>query len=252
MHTKYPLLYLSVTSLLSFQLYATDSAQTSLQNTLIDHPWGFSKDKFLASDKENYEDAYSENQADFYVKKQPVMLENNRFKKIVKFSKEKGLSQISYMSFVNQDNVKAACENVHDYLIKAFGKEDHEAKGGAQIFALYAWNGLQDTTVEEICVSGGGLNTITLTIIPKWQVVTCKFNGKESPLSYFFDSWNNQVRQFNQNEMSPALKSTITPQKIQFTSELGKERVSIDRASHEIIVKTSGKTPLKGQCEISP
>lgn len=250
-NNTYPFLFL-IAQLFSFQLYAAEITQTSLQNTLIDYPWGLSQDKFLATEKENYESVFSENQAEFFVKKLPIMLQETRFKKIIKFTKEKGMSQISYMGFTTKDNVKSACGNVHEYLVKAFGKEDHQAKPAEQIFALYAWNGLQDSTIEEICISSGELNTITLTIIPKWQIFTCKFNNSESPIKYYFDSWNNQIRQFNQTEMSGVLKSTITPQKIQFTSKLGKERISIDRSSHEIIMKMNANTSLKGQCEVLP
>lgn len=236
---------------LPFQLPADEPSKPSFLNTLIDHPWGFPVDKFLASDKENYEKAASENQADFFVSKLPVMLEDERFKKIIKFSKEKGMSQISYMSFPTKDNIDAACAKTHDYLVKNLGKENHQAKNTPITSAVFVWNDLKDTTIEQICIAKGEFNLITLTVVPKWQVFTCKLENTKSPLYYYFDSWNHQIRQFNQAEISNVLKSTVTTQKIEFTDGSEKEHISIDRASHEIVLRAKGQKPIKGNCEVS-
>ncbi len=242
---------LIVALIFSAPVFAEEPKNSASINDLTSFKWGETSKAFFTNSPSKYEKPYQDKGAALYVSKDHIMIEDIPFKQIVKLYPEKGLTSINYMHISNKENFEATCKKVFDSISKSFSKPQYQAIDSKPVSSFYVWPQVKDTTMYEFCFSESALQTIIITVEPKWKIISCALDNSSQKSIYLFDEANNIIREYADNFISNALIANVGSNKIEFTSQRNVSDIVIDSKSMSYSIKNAEQKIEKGKCEIN-
>jgi hypothetical protein len=221
------------------------------------HPvWGTAKDKLMAAHQLKEEDT----QKQIYLSNESINLDGILLTPYFHFT-ARGLAAIQYKANVKKEEVKTACEQMHQTLVKKYGQarnqiiEGNYIENGVKVHVHenYTWQ-TNKATIEQVCYGSEVEGQMTVTFYPHWQEFDCVIRDKhgniEGKASYFFDDWNNRFRQFgDKSHENVDFTAILTPDKIDFVTEGITGNINRNNNKLWLIVeKDTGQDKYSGTC----
>lgn len=197
-------------------------------------PWGMGKDKILAENKL----LPTNNKNQFRTINEYKILDH-LFTIDYKFS-NKGLSEIILFSEFTSKYPLSECQSLYNYLKNVYGDESggSEISSGKRDSHEYVWPNLKNSSLDAICLIDDNKISMAILIQPKWEILECSFNLKEinktHKIKFYFDSWNNNIKQFDSGKISPPIKGKYNMNEISFTTIDDKGVYEIDRLTGKV------------------
>ncbi len=227
-------------------------------------PWGASEEEYM--DMNRFKASTSKGETKTYEAKELITITEVPFIQVMHFLNNKGLSQITYLSDLNNEPYQSKCLMVQSKINEIYGKrtnEVHVNDHDKNDYAEAIWTSKLDRIVRLFCYNNNNHNYVSVTIFPRWTVLDCSLHDadkvsekKENNRAFFyFDKVNETIRFFNNNEVTPPFTSSYHYPRIEFSHNNPQDHTTIDLNTGVIMSKFSdnGKHSLMvGKCKIQP
>ena len=194
-------------------------------------------------------------QQTLYKKNTDLTLGGISFKEIVSFHSLKGLSTIAFLTFPAKKELPQTCEKVKQIITSLHGEKRHERTD--PLLTQIIWHTDNGNTIEETCNGINDPSQVVITVQPKWKVLDCSVfwtNTDIGKASFYYDTWNDQLRYFYVNMIGNKPKEiTLNDDILRFDYEGEKYVVNTKTGELELTVKdrqTNKISEVKGHCEI--
>ncbi len=198
-----------------------------------------------------------------YDAKKSIILHGIEFTNTLYFNNEQGLSEITYIAYLKNVPYEKACTNIQMDINQAYGQktnEVHVTDQGKDNYSETIWTSKVDRVVRLFCYKAENNNTVSITIFPRWVVLDCTLRNVEDTSNkakpkkafFYYDSINEKIRFFNNQNVTLPFDSTFTSQRIDFSHNNEKDHSTIDLNTGVIMSKfiTNGKEELLvGKCK---
>ncbi len=249
---------LTVLMLFTWNLHAQESALTA--HTI---PWGIAQDKYIKNN--DFTASASQDKSHIFESKMPTKINGVDFNKTVKFLDTKGLSQITHIANLKNEDVEKLCSNLQESITKMYGQRTNEVHVKNQEpnnYTQVIWTSKLDRTVDLFCYTSNNSNFVSVTLYPRWTVLDCTMHS-EDPMDkknqkkrafFYFDAANEEIRFFNNSNVTLPFQSTFQSMRIQFSHNNDNDRSTIDLNTGVIMskfIENKGKEQLLvGKCKI--
>ncbi len=253
----YPLLLLNL-MIFSLSLRAQESPLTA--HTI---PWGITQDHYINTN--DFTPSISPDKSHVFEAKSPTKINSVDFTKTVKFVDSKGLSQITHVANLKKEDVEKLCANLQKSITTLYGQRTNEVHVKNQEpnnYSQVIWTSKLDRTLDLFCYTSPNTNFVSVTLYPRWTVLDCTMHSDDPKdkknqnkrAFFYFDEANEEIRFFNNSNVTLPFQSTFQDQRIQFSHNNENDRSTIDLNSGAIMskfIEDKGKEQLLiGKCKI--
>jgi hypothetical protein len=227
-----------------------------------DIPWGMLEDHYI--NKDDFDTATTSGKVHTYQAKITTKINNTDFTKTVKFIDKKGLSQIAYITNPKNEEFENICALMQDALNKIYRQrtnEVHVRDQGSNNYTEVIWTSKLDRIVRLFCFQAQDTNVVAVSLFPRWIVLDCTMhpvdpNNKKVTnrrAFFYFDPASEEIRFFNNEEVSLPFTSTFSDSRIAFSHNNADDHTTIDLNTRVIMSKfvdENGKSQLLvGKCK---
>lgn len=226
-------------------------------------PWGIGEEQYLHF--ENFKTPLTNGKAHSYEAKQLTTINGIDFINTLNFIDQKGLTQISYIAPLKAEPFQDKCTAIKTAISDIYGQHTNEVNVTDQDVNNYSeiiWTSKVDRIVRVFCYSLEKNNYIAISIYPRWMILDCTMHNadesnkkiKNKRAFFYFDKENEDIRYFNNYDVTLPFNSTFKSQRIEFTHDNDNDRTTIDLNSGVIMSKFTDKDKkeqlLVGKCKI--
>lgn len=236
------ILILSITLAFVLTAHAVTAQEALAEKTI---PWGVSEDRYLNANEFNT--GTVSGKVHNYDAKKSTKINNADFTKTVKFIDKKGLSQISYVAKPNEKEFENTCAMIQSSVNKLYGQRTNEVHifdQGPNNYTEVIWTSKLDRIVRVFCFSAQNSNIVSVSLFPRWMVLDCTMHADETTHKakdrrafFYFDNANEEIRFFNNSEVSLPFTSTFSDARIAFTHNNKGDNTTIDLNTGVIMSK---------------
>lgn len=170
--------------------------------------------------------------------KQQLAIKGINFDKSYTFIENKGLSEITYLANLNDEPFAAKCKVIQDAISDVYGQrtnEVHVTDQGKLNYSETIWTSKLDRVVRLFCYHNSDENRITVSIYPRWLVLDCTLHAedvvkkkKKKRAFFYFDKNSEQIRFFNNSEVTLPFQSNFQNMRISFDHNNIGDHTTID------------------------
>lgn len=240
---------------------ASYAQNTSLTDRKI--PWGASEEQYIQFEK--FKQPKINEKVHSFEAKQLNTINGVDFVNTINFIDQKGLTQISYIAQLNAEPFQKKCAAIKTAISDIYGQHTNEVNVTDKDVNNYSeiiWTSKVDRIVRVFCYNFEQNNYVAISIYPRWMVLDCTMHNadetskkiKNKRAFFYFDKENEDIRYFNNYNVTLPFNSTFKSQRIEFTHDNIKDRTTIDLNSGVIMSKFTDEDKkeqlLVGKCKI--
>jgi hypothetical protein len=163
----------------------------------------------------------------------------------------------------NENEFENTCSMIQSSINKLYGQrtnEVHVFDQGPNNYTEVIWTSKLDRIIRVFCFSTKNSNIVSVSVFPRWMVLDCTLHADEATNKiknrrafFYFDSTNEEIRFFNNSEVSLPFTSTFSNARIAFTHNNAGDNTTIDLNTGVIMSKFIDKKGheqlLIGRCK---